>query len=270
MNGHKIHVSLALGLTLLHFSISHAQDHETSGLEGVGETVYVAAGGLNADKIEQWANAYFEDARDKLRFSGASVVLVQDGAVAFANGYGWHDYGAREPVDVDATGFHVGSIGKVFTATAIGQLLQDGSIHSLDDPANLYLTRYQIPDAPNRPITVRDLVTHTGGFEDWFYGIINDQVVETPQSGEFIEHFIPDVVRDAGDHVVYSSFGITVLGAIVEDLSGLTYRDYIAERLFHPLGMSRSEIPYGPKAPDFMGKASAFYPNGTAADKPRL
>jgi CubicO group peptidase (beta-lactamase class C family) len=225
---------------------------------------------IDADRVEQWADTYFAEAWDHRRFSGATVVLVQNGEVAFANGYGWHDYDAQIPLDVDETGFHLGSIGKVFTATAIGQLIESGAIASLDDPANLYLTRFQLPDAPNRPITIRDLVTHRGGFEDWFYGIINDQPVDGPQSGAFIEQFMPDVVRGAGEHVVYSSFGIAMLGAIVEDISGLSYRDYVAENIFVPLGMQRSEIPYDPVAPDYMGYASAFYPSGEAADKPRV
>lgn len=225
---------------------------------------------IEADRVEQWANDYFAEAWAHRRFSGATMVLVQDGEIAFANGYGWHDYDEQIPLDVNETGFHLGSIGKVFTATAIGQLIESGAIASLDDPANLYLTRFQLPDAPNRAITIRDLVTHRGGFEDWFYGIINDQPVAGPQSGAFIEQFMPDVVRDTGEHVVYSSFGIAMLGAVIEDISGLSYRDYIAQNIFAPLGMEHSEIPYGPVAPEYMGRASVFYPSGEAADKPRV
>ena len=225
---------------------------------------------LDAARVEAWADTYFGDALEHHRFSGATAVLVQNGEIVFSHGYGHDDVATDMPLDVDSTGFHLGSIGKVFTGTAIGQLLETGAIASIDDPANRYLTRFQLPDAPNRPITIRDLLTHQAGFEDWFYGIINETPVETPQSGDFIEHFMPDVVTDAGDGIVYSSFGIAMLGAIVEDVSGQSYRDYVAQNIFAPLGMANSEIPYDPVAPDSMGHAYAFYPSGEAALKPRV
>jgi CubicO group peptidase (beta-lactamase class C family) len=220
--------------------------------------------------LESWADGYFSDALLHRRFSGATVVFVKDGAVSFAKGYGWDDYAADKPLDVANTGFHLGSIGKVFTATAIGQLLESGAIASIDDPANRYLKRFQLPDAPNRPITIRDLLTHNAGFEDWFYGIISERQTDVPQSGEFIRHFMPSVVTDAGDGIVYSSFGVAMLGAIVEDVSGEAYPDYIRNHVFKPLGMMHSEIPRGPEAPDSMGHAYAFYPDGSAALKPRV
>jgi CubicO group peptidase (beta-lactamase class C family) len=240
------------------------------GLAGAAFAQSASPNTLNPEQVESWANTFFEDAWEHRRFSGATVVLVQDGEIVFANGYGWHDYAAGERLDVDRTGFHLGSIGKVFTATGIGQLLESGAIVSIDDPANLYLTRFQLPDAPNRAVTLRDLLTHRGGFEDWFYGIINDDPVQTPQTGEIIEHFMPDIVTDAGDDIIYSSFGVAMLGAVIEDVTGQTYRDYVAQNIFQPLGMYNSEIPYDPVAPDYMGRAYSFYPSGEAAAKPRV
>lgn len=236
----------------------------------IAQTVDTPPTPLDAAHVEEWADAYFGDALGQHRFSGATAVLVQHGEVVFSHGYGFDDVATGAPLDVEHTGFHLGSIGKVFTATAIGQLLESGAIASIDDPANRYLTRFQLPDAPNRPVTIRDLVTHQAGFEDWFYGILNEAPVETPQSGDFIAHFMPDIVTDAGDGIVYSSFGVAMLGAIVEDVSGLSYRDYVAQNVFAPLGMRHSEIPYEPVAPEMMGHAYAFYPNGEAALKPRV
>lgn len=225
---------------------------------------------MNVEEVEAWADDFFNAGWSERRFSAASVVFVRDGEVAFMRGYGAHDITTGLPLDMETSLFHLGSIGKVFTATAIGQLLERGEIASIDDPANAYLTRFQLPDAGNRPITIRDLLTHQGGFEDWFYGIINEAPVEAPQTGEFIAGFIPEVIAPAGDGIVYSSFGIAMLGAIVEDVSGMSYRDYVARNVFAPLGMDHSEIPYDPVAPERMVQAYAFYPNGEAALKPRV
>lgn len=225
---------------------------------------------IDPTHLATWADGYFGEALAHRRFSGATVVFVQGGAVSFAKGYGWDDFASDKPLDVASTGFHLGSIGKVFTATAIGQLLESGAIASIDDPANRYLKRFQLPDAPNRPITIRDLLTHNAGFEDWFYGIISERRTDVPQSGDFIRHFMPEVVSDAGDGIVYSSFGVAMLGAIVEDVSGEAYPDYIRDHVFLPLGMTHSEIPRGPDAPAYMGHAYAFYPDGSAALKPRV
>jgi len=221
-------------------------------------------------QLERWADTYFTKALEERRFSGATAVLVQDGRVVFSRGYGWDDIAKNRPMDVSRSQFHLGSIGKVLTATAIGQLLESRRIASIDDPANRYLKRFKLPDAPNRPITIRDLLTHRGGFEDWFYGIINEQPVRTPQSGDFVRQFMPRVVSNAGENSVYSSFGVAMLGAIIEDVSGQNYRDYIAQHVFAPMGMGNSEIPYDPIAPDKMARAYAFYPNGQSALKPRV
>jgi len=221
-------------------------------------------------QLERWADTYFAKALEERRFSGATAVLVQGGHVVFSHGYGWDDIDKNRPMNVARSQFHLGSIGKVLTATAIGQLLESRQIASIDDPANRFLKRFKLPDAPNRPITIRDLLTHRGGFEDWFYGIINEQPVRTPQDGQFIQRFMPRVVNNAGEYSVYSSFGVAMLGAIIEDVSGQSYRDYIARHVFAPMGMRNSEIPYSPIAPEEMARAYAFYPSGEPALKPRV
>lgn len=258
--------TVAITLLCSHYPVS-AQPRPTSESQVPATRMRAAC---NLPQLERWADAYFGKALEDRRFSGATAVLVQDGQVVFSRGYGWDDIERNRPMNVASSQFHLGSIGKVLTATAIGQLLESGQIDSIDDPANLYLTRFKLPDAPNRPITIRDLLTHRGGFEDWFYGIINEQPVRTPQSGNFISQFTPRIVANAGENSVYSSFGVAMLGAIVEDVSGESYRDYVAKHIFAPLGMQHSEIPYDPIAPDEMARAYAFYPNGEPALKPRV
>ena len=94
------------------------------------------------------------------------VAVVKDGKVLFAKGYGWSDVKERKPVTVDATLFRPGSISKTFTWTAVMQLFEQGKI-DLDRDVNDYLD-FKIPATFGKPITMKDLMTHTPGFEETY------------------------------------------------------------------------------------------------------
>ena len=100
--------------------------------------------------------------------AGAVVVIVKDGQVLTQRGYGYADVATRQRVDPATTLFRVGSISKLFTWTAVMQLVEQGKI-DLDADVNRYLD-FKIPPFAGRPITMRNLMTHTSGFEDVFKG----------------------------------------------------------------------------------------------------
>ena len=95
---------------------------------------------------------------------GAAVSVVKDGRLFFAKGYGYADLENGIPVDPEQTVFRIGSVGKLFTWTAVMQLAEQGKL-DLDADINAYLD-FRIPDTYPQPVTLKHLMTHTAGFED--------------------------------------------------------------------------------------------------------
>ncbi|MEE4217800.1 MAG: serine hydrolase domain-containing protein [Xanthomonadales bacterium] len=197
---------------------------------------------LDIAEAESWAEETFTRAIEGNRISGAVISLVKDGAIVFERGYGLDDVLTGEPADPNTTRVRIGSTTKTFTATLLAGLVQDGRIASLDDPVNQYSERIQLPANHGVPITFRHLLTHTAGFEDRFFHIGSFTPVALPASPQMIESLRPDYARPAGERVVYSNFGVALLGWIIEDITDTPIDRYMAEQLFDPLGMKETEL----------------------------
>lgn len=224
----------------------------------------LAGAAPTADDVAGWADGLFEQALAGKRLSGAVVVLVQDGQTAFARGYGHADLRAGTPVDPEATRFRIGSITKTFTATAIARLLQDGRIDSLDDPVNKYLRRHAVESGGDRDVTLRDLVTHSAGFESRVFHIASDAAMTVPLAAEDIEPFTAKPVNEPGRYSSYNNYGTAVLGLVVEDVSALSYDEYLRQHLFEPLGMRNTVVGLLPDPDPRLGVPFGFLPNGEA------
>lgn len=192
---------------------------------------------LSQASVEPWARATFERAYRERRLSGLGIVAVQDGRVTYTGTFGYADAAIGKRIDPDFTRFRIGSISKSFTASAIAILLDDGKIRSLDDPANLYLKRWKLPNWQGRPIRIRDLLTHQAGLSDkeWVYGVRS-----LPLTREDILLHVPRQVAPPGRFSNYCNFCYGVLGFIVEDTTGRMLQDFLDERIFRPLQMSRT------------------------------
>jgi CubicO group peptidase (beta-lactamase class C family) len=165
-------------------------------------------------------------------------------------------------VDPERTLFRIGSTSKIFAGMAIAQLLEQKLIASLDDPANKYLERIQLPRAFDKDITLRHLLTHQAGFEDKAFGLGTAVAVPLHASGEDIREAMPEIVREPGTASVYSNFGTALLGTLVEDVTGQPLAEYYAQHLFQPLGMQRSYLSYDLRPRDDLGVPYAFLPDG--------
>jgi len=215
-------------------------------------------------EVEAWSDDLFDRAQQGKRYSGAVVSFVRDGEIAFSKGYGYADYAAGTPVDPAATTFRIGSITKTFTATAIAQLIDQGLIASLDDPANQYLKRLQLPSPGGKAITLRQLITHTAGFESRVFNIATDKTLNLPLSAEDIQWFMPEVVNDPGRYASYNNFGTAVLGIMVEDVTGVPIARYFEQHIFAPLGMDHSILNMTPDPTPGLGVSYGFTPDGEA------
>ncbi len=170
---------------------------------------------------------------------GLVVSVVKDGEILFAKGYGWADLERKKPVFADRTIFRIGSVTKLFTATAVMQLVEQGKIR-LDDDVNKYLRGFRIPDTYPAPVTVADLLTHTGGFEEQLIGTGARHAEEVLPLGQYLASRMPPRVFAPGDLICYSNQGYVLLGYLVEIISGLPFDQYVERNILGPLGMSRS------------------------------
>jgi CubicO group peptidase (beta-lactamase class C family) len=178
--------------------------------------------------------------------AGAAVVVVKDGAIFFAKGYGHEDTEKQIPVDPGQTLFRPGSVSKLFTWTAVMQLVEQGKL-DLDADVNTYLEDIEIPATHPEPITLRNLMTHTPGLEDGGVGyLFADSEQKLVPLGQWLAAHIPARVRPAttdfasGANASYSNWGTSLAGYIVQTVSGQPFDDYVEQHIFGPLGMTRS------------------------------
>ena len=175
---------------------------------------------------------------DKGAFSGV-VLVARDGRPFFFEAYGEADRDFGVPNRKD-TKFNLGSINKIFTQVAIGQLAAAGKL-SLSDTIRKYLPDYPSPAADR--ITVRQLVTMTSGLGDFF----GEKYDATPKDRlRTLSDFLPlfenePLLFEPGTSRRYSNAGYIVLGLIVEKASGERYHDYVREHVFLPAGMKNTD-----------------------------
>src|SRR5476651_1940644 len=117
---------------------------------------------LTAADVHAFLDGFVPMQLEREDLAGAVVLVVKDGAIFFAKGYGYSDVDKKTPVTVDGTLFRPGSISKLFTWTAVMQLVEQGKL-DLDRDVNEYLD-FKIPPKFGKPITLRQIMTHTPGF----------------------------------------------------------------------------------------------------------
>lgn len=170
--------------------------------------------------------------------AGATIAIVKDGKVLFAKGYGFADMKTRSPATPE-TMFRIGSITKVFTWTAVMQLVEQGTL-DLDADINNYLD-FKIDGKGGKPITMRNLMTHRGGFQEAIKNL-GAQNSGKPDLASYVRNNTPDRIFEAGTVPSYSNYGAALAGYIVERVSGMPCDTYFEEKIYAPLGMMRTSI----------------------------
>lgn len=170
---------------------------------------------------------------------GATISVVKDGRLFFAKGYGFANLQHHTPVNAATTLFRIGSVSKLFVWTAVMQLVEQGKL-DLHTDVNRYLKTFQIPATYPQPITLANLLTHTAGFEDSSLGYNARTPHELEPLGTWLATHIPARVHPPGQLASYSNYGADLAGYIVEQVSGLSFDQYIEEKIFTPLNMTHS------------------------------
>jgi len=203
-------------------------------------TVNASPASLTKADVDAWLDGFMPYAMASGDLPGAVVVVVKDGHVLTERGFGFADRKARKPVDPARTLFRPGSISKLFTWTAVMQQVQAGKI-DLDADVNTYLD-FKIPPAFGKPITMRNLMTHTAGFEETVKYLITANPKLLKPLDQVLKRWVPDRIYAPGAMPAYSNYGASLAGYIVERVSGEKFEDYIQRHIMAPLGMNHSSF----------------------------
>ncbi len=200
------------------------------------------SGPTDPAELESFLDAFIPTQAEVYGIPGTIVSVVKDGELFLAKGYGYTDTRSRKPIVVDQTLFHIGSVTKLLTWTAVMQLVEAGKL-DLHTDVNLYLPpEAQIPDTYPQPITLHHLMTHTPGFEDRLGNLFRFSEHDGLPLSEYVISQQPERVYPPGEVIGYSNYGAALAGYIIEQVSGVSYETYIEQNILQPLQMTRSSI----------------------------
>jgi CubicO group peptidase (beta-lactamase class C family) len=197
-----------------------------------------AAHALTPADLESFFAGLVPYAIERGDIAGATISVVHDGRLVFAHGYGYADVKTRRPVVADRTLFRIGSISKLFTWTSVMQLVQAGKIN-LDANVNQYLD-FAIPERFGKPITMRDLMTHTAGFQETIRDLFVQSEGKLVPLHDYLVTHLPPAIFPPGKVVAYSNYGATLAAYIVQRVSGEPFEQYVQRHILTPLGMTHS------------------------------
>ncbi|NLN49070.1 MAG: serine hydrolase [Clostridiales bacterium] len=171
--------------------------------------------------------------------SSATVAIMVDGKIIYAEGFGLRDRANSLPVETD-TQFNIGSISKIFTAASILILEQEGKL-SLDNPVTDYIPNFTMNDERYKDITVRMLINHSSGLpgtymKDGFAAAKNRSYVEETLK----ELKTGNLVNDPGKISIYCNDGFTVAEAVIEHVSGMSYPEFLENKIFSKMSLDNT------------------------------
>lgn len=213
-----------------------------------GATLSVATRAEAAESLEVRMRAQTENTLGGLvkdrRSSFAAAVFVSHGALAFSSTFGTEGPNTSTLISIDSTLFDLNSITKVFTALAIAQLIDRGKIVSIDDPINKYLKHFQLPLAYGHEVTIRQIATHSAGFDLPAFGA--GALAVDP--ARYFERRFPGYFENVGRFSAYENYGPRLLAFMVSEVSGQSFPRYVEESILRPLGMDHTFLVATPRA----------------------
>ncbi|KAA1024960.1 beta-lactamase family protein [Pseudonocardia sp. EV170527-09] len=215
---------------------------------------------LTATDVGAWLDGLVPAALDRSGIAGAAVTVVRDGQVLAARGYG--SAGPGRPVDPARTLFRVGSVSKVATAVAVLQLADRGLV-DLDADVRRHLD-IDVP-MPRGPVTLRNLLSHTAGFEEQIRGLIRNGP-GGPSLREFLATDPPEQVSAPGTVPSYSNYGYGLVGHVVERVTGEPFERYVQREVLDRAGMTTATF----DQPLPAAAAAAMSDGHTSVDAPPM
>ena len=203
-------------------------------------------------RLDEWITAYLAEHK----IPGASLAIAREGQLVYARGFGLADREAKTPVEPDNL-FRIASVSKPITGVAIMKLVQDEKLHLEDKVLDYIQSEPHLEDGGKfderwKQITVVECLSHTGGWDrDKSY----DPMFEAIRMAKSLKIDLPilpeHIIRyqlgqpldfDPLTRYAYSNFGYSILGRVIEKVSGQPYEKYVQENIFKPLGIERPRI----------------------------
>jgi len=180
-------------------------------------------------------------------FAGA-VLVARHGKVLLQDAWGRADRRAGT-ANTAATRFRIGSMNKMFTAVATLQLVEAHKL-ALNDPIGKHLPGYPNKEVAAK-VTVRHLLTHTGGTGDIFGPEFDQHRLQLREHRDYLKLYgRRGLTQEPGARFEYSNYGFVLLGALIEQVSGESYYDYVRDHVFRPAGMrSTDSLPESVEVP---------------------
>lgn len=220
---------------------------------------------LDREDLHAWLDGLLPYAMKRGDIAGAVVVVVKDGNVLFQRGYGYADVDKRIPMDPERTMIRPGSTSKLFTWTALMQLVEQGKI-DLDRDVNDYLD-FRVSPASAKPITLRDLMNHEGGFEEGLKDVLAIDPRRLQSTQTYLKRHPRPLLFTPGEVPAYSNYGAALAGYIVERVSGEPFERYLERHIFLPLGMGHTT--FDQPLPDrYQGMLSQGYRTASTPPQP--
>ncbi len=218
---------------------------------------------LTRDDLEAFLDALISSQIENRNMAGVVVGAVKDGQVLLTKGYGYADYAKKKRIVPSETLFRPGSVSKLFTATAVMQLVEQGKL-DLDRDVNDYID-FKIPSTYPQPVTLRRLLTHTAGFEETLKNLFVADAKSMRPLRDYLVASMPARIFPPGKVPSYSNWGLTLVGYIVQRTTGEGFGSYISKHILQPLRMERSTFlqPLPPELAEQMSNGYKF-----ATDKP--
>jgi CubicO group peptidase (beta-lactamase class C family) len=184
-------------------------------------------------ELQAMVDAFVAEHMEQGKLPGVSLVIVQDGQVVYTKGYGFANIEKQIPM-TERTPVAVASQAKGMTALAVMQLVEQGKVN-LDAPITTYLPWFKVNDPRGPAITVRQVLTHTAGLP-------TDLVLDGNRDPDALEQRVHQLAnvklnRDPGTAYEYATDGYAIAGLIVQTVSGMPFKDYMAQNIFAPLAM---------------------------------
>lgn len=225
---------------------------------------FSAVAAVEETNVSKYIDRTLTEMVDQKQFKGAVVSVVSDGVVDFCKGYGFADEENKVAASEDSTAFRIGSISKTFVAIAAQQLVQEGKLDM-----NASVLEYLEDDFPKLTydITMKNLLTHTAGFEDMLTGIAIYDMDKAEPLALSIRKYMPAQVFEPGEVISYSNYGIALAAYVIECITGQDFYLYADANIFKPLGMTNTSFEL-----DYAGVAvsKAYSRNGDEASEPLI
>lgn len=224
---------LCLSFALLfNYSIIFAQPQQSIDVEAYPSVI------LTSVDVEAFFDEYVPLQIGQANIAGMVIVVVKDGGLIFAKGYGFTDSAKKTQISPEKSLFRLGSISKLFIWTAVMQLVEQGKL-DLDRDVNDYLD-FKIPPTFDAPITLRNIMTHRTGFEESIKDLVVSSSRDLLPLSQYLQSHMPSRIFPPGKIPAYSNYAATMAAYIVERISGQNFNNYVEEHFFKPLDMNNS------------------------------